>query len=101
VIDAADGLAAMELIEKQGVAFDVLVTDVVMPGMNGKELVAKIRAQRPDVKVLFVSGFTQGAFSDDEAASGRDGFLAKPFTADALLRAVRQMLDPEKDPELD
>jgi PAS domain S-box-containing protein len=101
VVDAADGLAAMALIEQQGVAFDVLVTDVVMPGMNGKELVAKVRAQRPDVKVLFVSGFTQGAFSDDEAASGRDGFLAKPFTADALLRAVRQTLEPEKDPELD
>ena len=73
-------------------AADVLVTDVVMPGMSGVELAVTARERRPDLPVVFVSGYTGDttiAGSDDPATA----FLAKPFDGDDLLRAVRSTLD--------
>ena len=88
VIPVESGAVALERLD----ACDVLVTDVVMPGMSGVELAVAARERRPDLPVVFVSGYTGDAkiaASDDPATA----FLAKPFDGDALLRAVRGTLD--------
>ncbi len=88
VIPAESGAAALEKLD----AADVLVTDVVMPGMSGVELAAEARERRPDLPVVFVSGYTANeriAPEGDPATA----FLAKPFDGDDLLRAVRATLD--------
>jgi CheY-like chemotaxis protein len=88
VIPVESGAVALERLD----AADVLVTDVVMPGMSGVELAVRARERRPNLPVVFVSGYTGDATlaaSDDPATA----FLAKPFDGDELLRAVRTTLD--------
>src|SRR4051812_40366064 len=88
VIPVESGAVALERLD----AADVLVTDVVMPGMSGVELAVRARELRPDLPVVFVSGYTGDATlaaSEDPATA----FLAKPFDGDELLRAVRATLD--------
>ena len=88
VISAESGTMALERLD----ACDVLVTDVVMPGMSGVELVVAARERRPGLPVIFVSGYT----GDATIAGSEDpvtAFLAKPFDGDELLRAVRATLD--------
>jgi CheY-like chemotaxis protein len=91
VVSVESGAVALERLE----AADVLVTDVVMPGMSGVELAVTARERRPGLPVVFVSGYTGDtsiAGSDDPATA----FLAKPFDGDELLRAVRSTLDATK-----
>ena len=75
-----------------GRAIDLLVTDLVMPRMNGRELAAKVRLLRPEIKVLYISGYS------DKAATLNSAFLKKPFTPDELARAVRAVLDERVKP---
>src|SRR3954447_22941117 len=88
VVSVESGAVALERLD----AANVLVTDVVMPGMSGVELAVAARERRPDLPVVFVSGYTGDATmssSDDPATA----FLAKPFDGDELLKAVRATLD--------
>jgi len=88
VVSVESGAVALERLDSA----DVLVTDVVMPGMSGVELAVAARERRPDLPVVFVSGYTGDttlAASDDPATA----FLAKPFEGDELLKAVRATLD--------
>jgi PAS domain S-box-containing protein len=88
VVSVESGAVALERLD----AADVLVTDVVMPGMSGVELAVTARERRPELPVVFVSGYTGDttiAGSDDPATA----FLAKPFDGDDLLRAVRSTID--------
>jgi CheY-like chemotaxis protein len=88
VVSVESGAVALERLDDA----DVLVTDVVMPGMSGVELAIAARERRPDLPVVFVSGYTGDTTvtgSDDPATA----FLAKPFDGDDLLRAVRKTLD--------
>jgi two-component system cell cycle sensor histidine kinase/response regulator CckA len=71
--------------------FDGVITDVVMPDMSGRAMVRAMRAEDPQLRVLFVSGYAEGGLSDEELA-GHTAFLAKPFTADALLQEVVGLL---------
>ncbi len=91
VVSVESGAVALERLD----VADVLVTDVVMPGMSGVELAVAARERRPGLPVVFVSGYTGDttvAGSDDPATA----FLAKPFDGDDLLRAVRTTLDASK-----
>ncbi|HWK26646.1 MAG TPA: PAS domain-containing protein [Solirubrobacter sp.] len=91
VVSVESGAVALERLEDA----DVLVTDVVMPGMSGVELAVTARERRPGLPVVFVSGYTGDtslAGSDDPATA----FLAKPFDGDDLLRAVRSTLDGQR-----
>jgi CheY-like chemotaxis protein len=77
VADAADGVAALTLLEQPGAAFDLLVTDVVMPGLNGFSLARIVKARWPRMKVLYVTGFYDLAQSDMGERHG--AVLRKPF----------------------
>jgi DNA-binding NarL/FixJ family response regulator len=70
-----------------------MVTDVVMPGMNGRELAERLLAIRPRTRVLYVSGYTDDALSQHGILDQELAFLAKPFAPETLARSVRQVLD--------
>ena len=77
--------------ERSGV--DLVVSDLVMPEMGGRELATRLRAEAPRLKVLFTSGYTDDAGIRQGALENGMGFLGKPFTPEELLRKAREMLD--------
>jgi len=93
VYTAIDGQAALELVEEQGLEFDMLLTDVVMPRMDGAELAHELRAQRPGLKVLFMSGYSNNALQPRGVLADDINLLSKPYTASTMLKRVRQVLD--------
>ena len=92
VLTASGGWEALELVGRYPNPIDLLLTDVVMPGMNGPELADRLGALRPETRVLFASGYTDGAVFRRELPGGTPAFIAKPFTPDALRRKVREAL---------
>ncbi len=98
VLEAASGLDAIELGSRHRGPLDLLLTDVVMPGMSGTELAGHLGRERPDLRILYTSGYTDDAVLGAVAESP---FLPKPFTPDELLRAVRDVLDKAAAGELD
>lgn len=93
VVLATDGLDGLAKVHTSESPFALVVTDVVMPGMRGRELAQHIRALHPEQPVLFVSGYADDATLIDEVHDERSGFLAKPFTTTELLQKVREALD--------
>ena len=93
VIPAASAEEALDLLAGHGGSLDLLLTDVVMPGASGPDLARRLTRERPDLQVLFVSGYPDA--SPDSARLLEPGvpFLQKPFTADTLARKVRDVLD--------
>jgi len=89
----ADGVEALEAVERLEYPVRLLVTDVVMPGMNGQVLAERVRASRPDVKVLFTSGYTGSVIFDHGVLDDGVDFLPKPYGAEDLARRVREVLD--------
>jgi CheY-like chemotaxis protein len=93
VLEAANGEEAIELLQTSNVPIDLLITDVVMPGMGGRVLAEKIRAQRPEIKVIYMSGYTDGAVMRHGIARDEVAFLAKPFSPNELARRVHAVLN--------
>jgi signal transduction histidine kinase/CheY-like chemotaxis protein len=96
-LEAASGEEALEKVRTPGTTPDLLLTDVVMRGMRGQEVAARVRALRPDIAVVFMSGFVESERDDEIASDPRAGFLAKPFTQEALrlkLAAALEGLPP-------
>jgi signal transduction histidine kinase/CheY-like chemotaxis protein len=94
VLEASNGVEAIQVAETHTLALiDLLLTDVVMPRMGGKELAATITARAPHVKVLFMSGYTHGAITQNGQLEQGIAFLHKPFTPATLIRKVREVLD--------
>ncbi|MDR3718659.1 MAG: PAS domain S-box protein [Bryobacteraceae bacterium] len=92
VLEADCGVKALEISKRNPSQIDLLLTDVIMPGITGPELAKRLRVLRPSIKVLFVSGYAEdGVMSDGDAASGFQ-LLPKPFTPTALAAKVREML---------
>jgi two-component system, cell cycle sensor histidine kinase and response regulator CckA len=91
VVEAANGVEALSLAERLGHRIDLLVTDMVMPQMGGLDLAEKLRANRPRLRALFTSGYTED--SNSQLRGIEDArFLQKPFTGSALARRVREVL---------
>jgi len=93
VVDAANGDRALATLAAYGIDFDLVLTDVVMPGMGGRELADRLTAARPGVKVLFMSGYTDDAILRNGVAQDAAHFLPKPFAPADLTRKVREVLD--------
>jgi CheY-like chemotaxis protein len=93
VLEAEDGESGLRVAEEHQGAIHVLLTDVVMPGINGKQLGDQLTALRPDIKTIFMSGRAAEVISDAGVLIPVDAFLAKPFTVDRLLNKVRERLE--------
>jgi two-component system cell cycle sensor histidine kinase/response regulator CckA len=93
VLEASDARIACEIFDRDGAGVDLLLTDVVMPGMNGPALAQRLVAARQELRVLFISGYSELALPLGGGAS-HVSFLRKPFSASALAARVRQMLTP-------
>jgi PAS domain S-box-containing protein len=92
VLAAADGREAQRVERGARERIDLLVTDVVMPGIGGPDLAARLLQRRPDLRVLYLSGYTQDAVGPGNELESGLSFLGKPFTPDTLARKVREVL---------
>jgi CheY-like chemotaxis protein len=94
VFAPGDGAMALTLPEDRLARVDVLVTDVVMPGLSGPDLVRRLREAKPGLKVVFISGYP-GSWLDDRGGLQKgEAFLQKPFSPDDLARTIRGLLAP-------
>jgi PAS domain S-box-containing protein len=98
VLEAADGEAALQICQQHTEAIHLLLTDVVMPRMGGCQLADLLQPLRPDMKVLFLSGYTDDALVRHGVQESHMAFLQKPFTPAALARKVREVLDQQRSP---
>jgi two-component system cell cycle sensor histidine kinase/response regulator CckA len=92
---ARDGLEAIGIAEADDAGIDLLLTDVVMPGLNGGELAAVLVERRPGLKVLFTSGYPAGTIVQSRIAESRVAFIQKPFLGEELARKVRATLESQ------
>ncbi|HYM33311.1 MAG TPA: response regulator, partial [Candidatus Cybelea sp.] len=92
VIEAASGEAALSQVEKHSGGIDVLVSDVVMPNMDGPTLAKKVHASRPDMKIIFISGYAEEAFRRNLDPNLEIEFLPKPFSLKQLAGKVKDVL---------
>ncbi len=93
VLEAEDGHEALEVCRRHEGRIHLVVTDVVMPGMNGSELAARLAEIMPQTDVLFISGYTGGALVEHGVLDDGTNFLQKPFSPDSFMRTVRGILD--------
>jgi signal transduction histidine kinase/ActR/RegA family two-component response regulator len=96
VLEAEHGEAALRTASDYHGPIDMLITDVVMPGMSGRELAKQLSASDPDIKVLFLSGYTEDAIVHQGVLEAGTAFLQKPFTLQMLSRKVREVLRGER-----
>ena len=95
VLEADDGEAGLQTAKEFAGTIDVIITDVVMPGMSGRELAQRVTEARPETKVLYLSGYTEEAIAHEGALDPGTAFLQKPFTLQLLSRKVREVLRGE------
>src|SRR5260370_35323389 len=92
VLEAEDGETALKITEEHQGAIHLLLTDIMMPGINGKELADRIAAARPDTRMIFMSGRAAEGTSDAGALIPVDAFVAQPFPVGRLLNTIRERL---------
>jgi two-component system cell cycle sensor histidine kinase/response regulator CckA len=93
VLSAASGVEALSLLDDSAAGVDLVVSDVVMPEMDGPTLLKELRSRRPDLKVIFVSGYAEDAFKRSLDDGERFVFLPKPFSLKQLVQAVKETMD--------
>jgi len=96
VIEAAEGYSAISIVESSPKKIDLLITDVVMPQMGGRELAEKLGKLLPDLTVLFISGYTDDALVRESVHDADFNFIQKPFTLERITQYVRTLLDASK-----
>jgi two-component system, cell cycle sensor histidine kinase and response regulator CckA len=94
VLEAGNGVEAIEMLEKAGGKVDLVVSDVVMPEMDGPTLLRELRQRKPDMKVIFVSGYAEDAFEKHLPEGSPPDFLAKPFTLKQLVQKIKETMAP-------
>ena len=92
VDQAENGVEALAAIEENAVDVDLVVSDVVMPEMDGPTLLKELRKNNPDTKIIFVSGYAEDAFQKSLPNSADYNFLAKPFTLKQLVAKVKETM---------
>jgi CheY-like chemotaxis protein len=93
VLEAAEGAEALAVATRHQAPIHLVLSDVVMPNMNGRELAERLRTVRPDTRVLFMSGYDDDAIARRGVLAPGVAFIEKPFTIDAIARRVRDVLD--------
>ena len=93
VLIAADGMEALTLSQEHQGPINLLLTDVLMPGMNGSTLAARMAAGRPETKVLYISGYTPSIGVHHSVPNPGTAFLPKPFTREVLLSTIRIVME--------
>jgi len=99
VVEAKNGIEACLLATQQAGSLQLLLTDVVMPGMGGRELAQHLSVIKPDLRTLFISGYMDDVGIMTGQEEGTSSFLQKPFTPEVLARAVRSLLDVTMPPD--
>jgi len=92
VLEAGNGLEAINVLEGRSGVVDLVVSDVVMPEMDGPTLLKELRKRNPDLKIIFVSGYAEDAFEKNLPERGQFAFLPKPFTLKQLVAAVKETM---------
>jgi len=93
VVAASTGADAIVSCDEHGDAIDLLLTDVMMPGINGRDLAELLLARRPSLRVLFMSGYAEDVLASDVGLVPGAAFLGKPFKPKVLVAKVREVLD--------
>ena len=93
VLEASDGIEALALAESHDGAIDLLMSDLMMPNMSGRELADRLFAEKRVGRVLFLSGYSDGHLLPGDLSPGVSAFLHKPFELNALISKVREVLD--------
>ncbi len=99
ILEAEDGAAALQIVDGHKGSIDLLLTDVIMPGMNGRELANHISKLLPAVRVLYMSGYTENAVGHDGMLDPGINLMQKPFSLPSLKNRVREILDSEPFPK--
>lgn len=99
VLDAPNGEAAIQTVSRHEGPIHLLLTDVVMPGVSGRLLAENLRLLRPEMRLLYMSGYTADLIADHGVLQSNEALIEKPFTREALLRKVRTVLDEERRSE--
>ena len=94
VLEASCGAEALSICESYQGPVHLVLTDVVMPGLKGPELVDRLRRRIPNARILYISGYTDNAIDYFRHAEHNNAFLAKPFSLDEVLKKVREVLNP-------
>jgi two-component system cell cycle sensor histidine kinase/response regulator CckA len=95
VIEARNGKEALSICDKRDVKINVVITDVVMPKMGGRELAEKLVERYPEIKILYTSGYTDDIITRHGIMEERMNFIQKPFAANVLLQKVQQLYDED------
>jgi signal transduction histidine kinase/CheY-like chemotaxis protein len=93
VLQAVDGPGALALAERHTGSIDVLLTDVVLPGMNGRELAERFKSARPTIKLIYTSGYAQDIIADHGVLHSGVAYMHKPYTADEIASKVREAIE--------
>ena len=94
VLRAANGIEAIQIAQRHGGPIDLLLTDVVMPGMNGRELAERLLRTHPEMKVLYASGYTEDVIVHRGVLEEHLHFIGKPYSLHSLSEKIRETLDP-------
>ncbi len=89
---AQDGKDALQKVEAEGLKLDLLITDVIMPNMDGVNLANRLCELQPDIRVLFISGYAEDQLMREQLDIGGHHFLPKPFTEGELLEAIKEAI---------
>ncbi len=92
MIEASNGVEALEELERRNGAVDLVVSDVVMPEMDGPTLMKELKQRKPEIKIIFVSGYAEDAFDRSVADHKEFNFLPKPFTLRQLVTVVKETM---------
>jgi hypothetical protein len=92
VLEAGEGAEALQVAARHPGQIHLLVTDIIMPRMSGKELADRLKQLRPEIKVLYMSGYAADVISSRGSLDSGEDFIAKPFALDSLLTKVREVL---------
>jgi len=92
VIEAASGPQAIDIFEQHHASIDLVLLDVILPDMDGREVYFKLKSIRPDVKIVIISGYSQTTVRQDLMDAGVEGYLAKPFEIHHVQQTIQAIL---------